>query len=301
MIAESIGLESWSTHEFDAIEWPEGGGAAVQVHCFPEPHVLEVLDQHGVTPVTVARHPLDVLISILRFSADAPETGRWIDGRGGDEALLEGATPVDEAFREYALGDRAAALLDVTCQWWTRPDVVRARYEELRGVDGPTALGTIVEQLGGDRASATEAYEESTLKSMGRRHPLREFHMGLAETGHWRRMIPTDLAREIRRRHAGVFDTLGYDVVVEDEVGESQALEAWLRYSVRTLETRIDRLRNDAEERRRLRAALGLDAVHAILRSEMGPEEIQEGLRLAAWLREHPGAREQLRDAGADV
>ena len=118
------------------------------------------MHEHGFRVVTVARHPLDVLISILHFCVYESESEHWLLGAGGSEAGIFAAMPRSRAFVEYATGPRAAELLAVTPDWWGRPGVVGVRYEDcVRDTDGElrrmeAAFGPV---RCGSRAAAVEA------------------------------------------------------------------------------------------------------------------------------------------------
>ncbi len=71
--------------------------------------MLSRLKEHGFRTIVLARHPLDVLISILVFSQHYHATAEWLDGSYGDERCLQGSCPMSEAFAAYAAGPRAGA------------------------------------------------------------------------------------------------------------------------------------------------------------------------------------------------
>ena len=96
----------------------------LQLHWRRDPGFVERLSAHGFRVVTVARHPLDVLISILHFCVYESESEHWLLGAGGSEAGIYAAMPRSRAFVEYATGPRAAGLLAVTPDWWGQPGVV---------------------------------------------------------------------------------------------------------------------------------------------------------------------------------
>ena len=82
--------------------------------------------------VTVARHPLDVLVSILHFSRHEPQILDWLNGEAIDSLeILADATPISDQFVEWACGEGAGRLLAVTHDWWDQPKVCRIRYERL--------------------------------------------------------------------------------------------------------------------------------------------------------------------------
>ncbi len=87
--------------------------------------------------MTVCRHPLDVLISILHFSSVQTSTGSWLDGRGGDESTIAQATPSSVEFLDYAVSMRADILLSVSRQWKMVRDCLAVQYENL--VENPVA------------------------------------------------------------------------------------------------------------------------------------------------------------------
>src|SRR5205823_5235439 len=94
------------------------------------PEFVAKLSEHGFRVVTVARHPLDVLISILHFCIYESESEKWLLGAGGSEAEIFAAMPRSRSFIEYAKGPRAAELLAVTPDWWGQPGVIGVRYED---------------------------------------------------------------------------------------------------------------------------------------------------------------------------
>ena len=99
----------------------------------------------------LARHPLDVLVSILHFASHEPQTARWLDGEGGDESSILGAEPASAAFLASATGPRARALLAVTPEWWPHGGVA-VRYEDAVGSPEAALEGEGDDQLAVDRA-----------------------------------------------------------------------------------------------------------------------------------------------------
>ena len=83
----------------------------LQLH-WPRSRLLEqTLRDRGVAVVSAARHPLDVLLSILAFSQHDRSTRKWLGGVGGGEEALAGAAPGDPAFLAWATSERARLLL----------------------------------------------------------------------------------------------------------------------------------------------------------------------------------------------
>src|SRR5476649_184977 len=103
LVGSATGLHTFAVHELSASVLaglpPE---CVVQIHWRREPDFLAFLAAHGFRVLTVARHPLDVLISILQFAVHDSESDRWLLGRGGDESGIFGAMPGSRVFVEYA-------------------------------------------------------------------------------------------------------------------------------------------------------------------------------------------------------
>ena len=131
MLAQVLDLSEQAVHRPEQVCWqalPER--YILQLHWPPEPAFLSQLQEHGFRSVVLARHPLDVLISILAF-CQHNATDDWLGGAGGDERRLAASSPLSEEFVDYATGPRASALLAVSAGWWQLADVCRLRYEDL--------------------------------------------------------------------------------------------------------------------------------------------------------------------------
>ncbi|OWK43647.1 hypothetical protein FRUB_03246 [Fimbriiglobus ruber] len=226
LISAAYGLSETCTHELNESDWQElPDRHAVQIHHGPEPSFLAHLRAHHARPLTIARHPLDVLVSILQFAINEPETSRWLAGRGGDESILYGAMPRSRAFVEYATGPRAKALLAVTRDWWIRPDVIRVRYEEV--VAGPvTGLAPLVAAVG-PPAEPFGAASNFTLDRLRSTSVNNHFWQG--RPGLWRELIPAAEAREIAAAHAETFATLGYTCAPDPDLDPAAADRNWVR------------------------------------------------------------------------
>jgi len=61
--------------------------------------------------VSIARHPLDVLISILHFIRYDQSTERWLEGNGEIPSALKEQPPTSALFVRYALSWGAETCL----------------------------------------------------------------------------------------------------------------------------------------------------------------------------------------------
>jgi hypothetical protein len=167
----------------------------LQLHWRRTPEFAAKLSEQGFRVVTVARHPLDVLISVLHFCIYESESDQWLLGAGGSEADIFGAMPRSRAFVEYAKGPRAAALLSVTPEWWGRADVVGVRYEDLIR-DAESELRRIETAFGPVRCGSLSAAVEAC--ALGRlRQTTTNNHFWQGRPGLWRHLLPAAEANEI--------------------------------------------------------------------------------------------------------
>ena len=187
----------------DDLDWaglPEE--CVLQLHWHRTPALLQRLGQEGFRVVSVTRHPLDVLISILQFCLHDDSTLQWLDGDGGDERPIQGTMPGSAAFLEYAAGPRAAALMAVSQEWASAPETIGVRYEELIA-DTQGELRRIVEALEEPmRRVIAEVAEGATIPKLRHRTGATH-HFWQGRHGLWRSL----LTRPIVERLAAVYQT----------------------------------------------------------------------------------------------
>lgn len=190
----------------DAVRLPES--CVLQLHWYREPNFQHFLSEHNVNVVTVARHPLDVLVSVLHYVRYEPDTAKWLGGNCQLPGSLSEASPVSHDFVRYALSFGSENLLSVTYQWWHDDSAIKVRYEdlvadtarELRQLSGRLQLSSF------GMTSAMAANSLETFKSA----PNRQGWQG--RPGLWRELIPFEVATRIFDRHRSVFEMLGYNI-----------------------------------------------------------------------------------------
>ena len=220
-------LDDLSADTPAAVPWDDLPEAcALQLHWPPTGPLVEQLERSEFSTVALARHPLDVLVSVLQFAQNEPRTARWLNGDGGTELPLLGSEPCSDAFRSYATGPRAGALLAVTADWWRSPTLdAPVRFEEL--VAAPDAvLERVTEQLGGSAAaSVTQATERVTFESLQTETGNGHFWRG--RPGQWRSLLTADDAAAVKRAHPFAFAGLGYEADADPRLTEEEARANW--------------------------------------------------------------------------
>lgn len=213
-------LEERSAHDAADVDWanlPER--CVVQLHAARTPELETIIERNGLRVIVLARHPLDVLISILHFARHEPQTARWLGGEGGDEHAILHATPTSWQFVEYATSARAKALLSVSPQWWDRADV-RVRYEDLTA-DTRHELELVAQAL--DEAPVRtfdEVLELVTFETLQREAANVHFWQGSA--GAWERLLTIPVARTLVDAHRDVLAKLGYLDFPDERTAEAR-------------------------------------------------------------------------------
>jgi len=232
-LARLYGLPHLAAHSLTDAEWATlPRECVVQIHWPWETRFADRLAREGFRVVTVARHPLDVLISILRFAV-YEDTAPWLGGIGGGEGGLYGLTPRSDGFRAYASGPRAGALLGVSRGWWGKPGVIGLRFENLVA-DFPAEVGKVVAAVG--RApgwSFAEAAEDTRIERLRPNSPNRHFWQG--RPGLWRAFLPPAEAVALAGAVAGPMATFEYRADPDPGLTPEQADANWVRYHGREL------------------------------------------------------------------
>lgn len=211
------------------------------------------LREHGFRIVVMARHPLDVLISILHFCIHDRATARWLEGEGGNERPIFGAMPRSSAFRAYATGARAAALLRVTNEWWEIPGSLGVRYEDLNR-DPCGELRRLARALGGwPRKSVEEVVEATTIPKLRLRWQ-NSHYFWLGKTGLWRALLPAADADLLLQTIAPRLARLGYSFDPDPGLSDEQADANWVNLVWAEL---VDDLHDLSQTQKALRAAQG--------------------------------------------
>jgi hypothetical protein len=223
-VYDAVGIVVFTPAEVDWSALPET--CVLQIHWPRQPRFVERLADYGFRTVALARHPLDVLVSILHFSLHH-STARWLEGEGGNEAPIFGAMPGSAAFLDYATGSRAAALLDVTRQWWQAPGSYRLHYEDL--VERPgEQLDTLINHLGFKPCQPpADALESTTLDKL-RAFTQAPQHFWQGKPRLWRRLLTAAEAAAIYSAHEELFAELGYSCDPDLDLSGAQADANWI-------------------------------------------------------------------------
>jgi hypothetical protein len=227
LLAKTYALKQLAQHNPEDLDWNQLPTRCVlQIHWHRAEPFLSLLKHHNFHVVSLSRHPLDVLISILHFARNESETGRWLEGEGGSETGILRASPRSREFLEYATGPRASSLLSVSREWWQAPGSLQLRYEELVR-DPAEALKRLGEAMDcpASGAAIAEAIATNSLDSLRKNSSNQHFWRGRPD--HWRRLLTTTEALRIAYAQRASFDELDYECDPDESLSEAQADANW--------------------------------------------------------------------------
>lgn len=228
LLAGVYGMPEYSKHRPSEFEWerlPEQ--FVLQVHWRPVDGFLHRLHDHGVRPIVMIRHPLDVLISILHFSLHDP-TERWLEGEGGSENGIYGAMPRSAAFLEYARSPRAAALLGLSVEWGQLPGVIPVVYEVLNR-DPAGELVRVVGECGGCPClSVEETVAQHTIPLL-RSRTQNEHHFWQGRAGLWKQLLTQAELEILRPFWQPLYADFDYDWDADPFLTAAEADANWIK------------------------------------------------------------------------
>jgi len=207
VLADILKLEPVAVHNYAELESiPER--AIVQLHWYREPNFQRFLREFGFKTLVLARHPLDVLVSILNFICHEPLTARWLEGNAEIPPSLVGQPPTSREFLQYATSWGAENVLGISYQWWHDAEAVKVRYEELvqRPHQTLLSLARMFDPAALDESEAIGRFSLPYFRSVPNKHGWQ------GRPGLWRELIVYFDARSIYKRHKPVFDTMDYSV-----------------------------------------------------------------------------------------
>jgi hypothetical protein len=196
--------------------------AVIQMHWPRDETAMKLVEDLGGQVVTIVRHPLDVFLSIVRFSRYEPLTALWLLGAHGNEEGVVAHGPNDQAAIDYASGQRFRALLAVTAEWWDH--AVPLTYERAAGDPHATVLD-LAGALGVVPASdPADAVRDNTFERL---HSLDPGHHPVGPSKTWREFLTADTIAAIRGPLSWHVDRFGYDTSVDSAPDIVEATRKW--------------------------------------------------------------------------
>lgn len=217
-----FGLAEVVIHDPDELPVEPPIGVVIQLHWDDPADLVGYFADHDVQIVTIARHPLDVLVSMLHFASHEAATAQWL--RADLTRSLVGQDPRSDAFRQFATGTAAKRLLSITPTWWSQDATHRVRYEVMVA-DRAAEFGRLGAELAftpsASLADAASAGRFDVFAGMANHHGWQ------GRPGLWRELLPAELALEIFAANRDAFDVAGYECDPDLDLTPDAALDRW--------------------------------------------------------------------------
>ena len=226
LLASMYDLPQIAVHTPREIAWQSLPPKVIlQIHWRDTDNFVSLLAENGFRPIVIARHPLDVLISILHFAPYESQTARWLDGEAGSEISIINKSPLSSEFIDYAVGKRSGALLSISTAWWNRKNTWQIRYENLVD-DTAEELSKLNQQLG--LKPARPILDVIPLHSLAfLRTTAANNHFWQGKCGNWKHLLTAAVARRIAISRQSVLNQLGYVCDADENLTEEMALATW--------------------------------------------------------------------------
>ena len=243
LLSATYGLEQFAVHAPWALDWeglPER--AVVQIHWLPEPDFLDRLARAGFRVVTLARHPLDLLLSSLNYTTYVHLSGRCPGGGACGECGVAGRTPRSPEHMAYATSKvgSAANLFTFSLRWWPRPEVIRVRYRDLVG-EPIKELARIAGKIGAEpRVPAPRVLELTAIGRLKKIQDSWHCHYWQGRPDLWKSMFPEAEARAIEAAHPEAFRAFGFDCDPDPDLEPSRADLNWLQLQLDSTRENLD-------------------------------------------------------------
>ncbi len=228
MLQDALELVPRPTHHPDDCPWhdlPER--FLLSIHWRRTPEFESRLASHGFRILGIHRHPLDTLISILHVSLHDVQSHRWLNGEAGNEDGIVGAMPRSQAFLDYAVGARAAALLDVNLEWHDHPQRYNIRYEDMVAHTEDT-LARLFDWLGVTPRQPTSVVVANHTLIANRESHHGHGHFWKGQPGLWRSLLCAPEAELIARAQARSFQRFGYSCDPDPALTPARADRNWV-------------------------------------------------------------------------
>lgn len=227
-------------------DWPSlPDSALLQLHWYPTPAFRALLRRHDFSVVTIVRHPLDVLMSVLHFCRHDVTTSQWLDGVGGSEHLLVESSPLSSALADYGRSQRFALLAGVSPAWTSTADAW-LRYEDLvQDTEGELLRLARTLDLPDEPARVQAVIAEKALPVVQKQVDNQHYWQG--RPGLWRSLLPSEQAELLRPAVAEFCEPYGYDLTPSSATTEHSAQAAWDSMAVPAKPERLREVRASLE------------------------------------------------------
>ncbi len=130
-LSRILDIDSGAYHKPDDIPKNLPKNFILQIHWMPEKIFFGYLNSEKFKIITLSRHPLDIFVSVLRFSKFEKQVENWLSG--SLEIVHEKFKKMDfssDKFLDWCKSEYSKKLLDISFQW-SKNEVIQIKYEDL--------------------------------------------------------------------------------------------------------------------------------------------------------------------------
>jgi len=220
VMSDVLGYPHFATHSVN--DFPEDlpADCILNIHALNEPLENAFFEGRSCRFVVLARHPLDVFVSVLQFARNEPAVHKWLDGSCEIPRDAASLCPDDARFVDWMTGEGARNLLSVSLSWWRDPrPAIRVRYEDLVARPRET-FTSVFSRLGAkgvnDLDAALDKYSVSYFAEF-------KNHGWLGSPGIYRRFVTSPNCERVYAAQADYFTTMGYSARGDDRLSHEEA------------------------------------------------------------------------------
>jgi len=212
-IGKALELNQFAVHRYWDMPSRIPDRCIMQIHWRKDPEFQRFLSENRFQVVTIARHPLDVLLSILKFSQHRDDVDQWLDGQGGHPSRLKGKGERSTRLLRYGASKGFGELLGVTTDWWLEESSIRIRYE--RAIRAPTReIFNACKSFGGNKRDIQRAIMTGTREVLPQHQASGHFWKGASGLGN--RMLPLTTQLCTFARHRESFHIMNYSLLAKN-------------------------------------------------------------------------------------
>ncbi len=258
MLASFYDLKPISIHYPHELDWsnlPER--CVIQIHWYPLPDFLPLLDANDIRVIQPLRHPLDVLLSWLNYTYFVHEDGKCPGVC--DSCRIVGATPRSDTFLDYVGSEAGRALLCYAPAWkkWAPSYYFPLRYEELVANPEPP-LAALSNWLGEPlRRPIDEVLEATSISQLKASRNSWQYHFWQGRPGLWKKMFTREDVARILKVVSDPFDAIGFDREADPALTAEQADQNWLRLQLDSFREHLHLEKSKHQQAREEIQALG--------------------------------------------
>ena len=224
VMSDVLGYPHFAAHSVEEFPKELPTDCILNVHALNEPPDDAFFERHSCKIIVLARHPLDIFVSVLQFARNESAVHKWLEGSCRIPRGASSLCPDDDSFVDWMTGAGARRLLTVSLSWWEdAQSTMRLRYEDL--VARPhESFDSIFDCLGAKCITGLDAaLEKYTIAYFA------EFknHGWLGRPGIYRKFITSPNCERVFAAQAEYFRTVGYSVRSEDGLSHERAREQY--------------------------------------------------------------------------